>query len=99
MFEAICKITPGCQPAVLEQTIQLAVEIAREGREGRKIGTMFIVGDEEHVLKESRPLILDPLQGHSLEVKSISSHTSMALKMICRSRKWHSKSARSTPHQ
>jgi DNA integrity scanning protein DisA with diadenylate cyclase activity len=72
MFEAICKITPGCQPAVLEQTIQLAVEIAREGREGRKIGTMFIVGDEEHVLKESRPLILDPLQGHSLEVKSIS---------------------------
>lgn len=72
MFETICKISSGCQPKVFEQTIQLAVEIAREGREGRKIGTMFIVGDEEKVLKESRPLILDPLQGHPPELKKIS---------------------------
>ncbi len=71
MFEAICKMTTGCQPRVLEQTIQLAVEIAREGREGRKIGTIFVLGDEEAVLKESRPLILDPLQGHPPDVKKI----------------------------
>jgi len=71
MFEAICKMTADCQPKVLEQTIQLAVEIAREGREGRKIGTIFILGDEEAVLRESRPLILDPLQGHPPEVKKI----------------------------
>jgi diadenylate cyclase len=72
MFETICKMSSGCQPKVFEQTIQLAVEIAREGREGRKIGTMFIVGDKEKVLKESRPLILDPLQGHPPELKKIS---------------------------
>ena len=71
MFEAICKMTTGCRPKVLEQTIQLAVEIAREGREGRKIGTIFALGDEEAVLRESRPLILDPLQGHPPEVKKI----------------------------
>jgi diadenylate cyclase len=71
MFEAICKMTPGCQAKVLEQTTQLAVEIAREGREGRKIGTVFVLGDEEAVLKESRPLILDPLQGHAPELKRI----------------------------
>ena len=39
MFENICKMTEGCQLQVLEQTIQLAVEVAREGREGRKVGT------------------------------------------------------------
>ncbi len=71
MFENICRMTEGCQPKVLEQTIQLAVEVAREGREGRKIGTMFILGDEEAVLKESSPLILDPLQGHPPALKSI----------------------------
>ena len=71
MFETICKMTTGCRPKVLEQTIQLAVEIAREGREGRKIGTIFVLGDEEAVLRESRPLILDPLQGHPPEVKKI----------------------------
>ncbi|MBW1743733.1 MAG: DNA integrity scanning protein DisA nucleotide-binding domain protein [Deltaproteobacteria bacterium] len=71
MFEDICRMTEGCQPQVLEQTIQLAVEIAREGREGRKVGTIFVLGDEDAVLKESRPLILDPLQGHPLESKKI----------------------------
>jgi DNA integrity scanning protein DisA with diadenylate cyclase activity len=25
--------------------VHLAVEVAREGREGRKIGTLFVVGD------------------------------------------------------
>ena len=49
----------------------LAVEIAREGREGRKIGTLFVVGDSEAVLKRSKPLILDPLQGHPEESKRI----------------------------
>jgi diadenylate cyclase len=72
VFEEICRMTPGCQPKALEQTIQLAVEIAREGREGRKIGTMFILGDEEAVLKQSRPLILDPLLGHPPELKKVS---------------------------
>ena len=72
MFETIFKkLTPDCEPRVLEQTIQLAVELAREGREGHKIGTMFVVGDEEAALRQSRPLILDPLQGHPPEVKKI----------------------------
>lgn len=72
MFESILKkISSDCRPKVLEQTILLASELAREGREGRKIGTMFILGDEEATLKESHPLILDPLQGHPPEVKKI----------------------------
>jgi diadenylate cyclase len=52
----------------LEQVIELAVEIAREGREGRKIGTLFTVGDVDEVLTRSRPLLLDPLYGHSPEL-------------------------------
>lgn len=51
-------------PDVLEQIILLAIEIAREGREGRRIGTLFTVGDSTAVLKNSRELILDPLKGH-----------------------------------
>ena len=56
----------------LEQVIMLAVEIAREGREGRKIGTMFVIGDAEEVLRHSRCLILDPLYHHPDGVKHIS---------------------------
>jgi diadenylate cyclase len=52
----------------LEEVVLLAVEIAREGREGRKIGTMFVVGDVDSVVQRSRPLILDPLAGHPPEL-------------------------------
>ncbi|MCF8069823.1 MAG: diadenylate cyclase [Desulfobacterales bacterium] len=70
-FEDLCGQKTHCETKVLEQTIQLAVEIAREGREGRKIGTLFVVSDEISVLKRSRNLILDPLYGHPDESKHI----------------------------
>jgi diadenylate cyclase len=56
----------------LEEVIQLAVEIAQEGREGRKIGTLFVVGDSKAVLEQSRPLLLDPLYGHPDELLHVS---------------------------
>lgn len=70
-FHEICGTKKNCNTATLERIIQLAVEIAREGREGRKIGTLFVVGDEKAVLKRSRPLILDPLFGHPEHVKQV----------------------------
>ncbi|MCB0878022.1 MAG: diadenylate cyclase [Thermoleophilia bacterium] len=57
---------------VLEELIELAVELAREGREGRKVGTLFVFGDHESVLERSRPLLLDPLQGHDRELLHVS---------------------------
>lgn len=57
--------------ATVEEVVQLAVELAREGREGRKIGTLFAVGDVERVLERSRPLMLDPLFGHPAELLDV----------------------------
>jgi diadenylate cyclase len=56
----------------LDEVLQLAVEIAREGREGRKIGTLFVVGDVDGVLLRSRPLLLDPLYGHAEELLDVA---------------------------
>ncbi len=64
MFKPICAQLRRCQKENLEPVIELAVEIAREGREGRRMGTLFTFGDVEAVLARSRPLILDP--GRSL---------------------------------
>ncbi|HTP86993.1 MAG TPA: diadenylate cyclase [Bryobacteraceae bacterium] len=71
MFESILCQLPPFDQEILEPLIELAVEIAREGREGRRIGTLFTVGDEEAVLSRSRALILDPLAGHPKEARSI----------------------------
>lgn len=72
MFETICARARWCNKEVLEPTLELAVEIAREGREGRRIGTIFTVGDSDAVLAHSRLLILDPLAGHAAESKRIA---------------------------
>jgi len=71
VFEKICSEKRQVDADVLKQTVSLAVEIAREGREGRKIGTLFVVGDSRAVMKRSKPMILDPLQGHADEDKHI----------------------------
>jgi DNA integrity scanning protein DisA with diadenylate cyclase activity len=71
MFKSICRRVRRCNKEELEPTIELAVEIAREGREGRRIGTIFTFGDADGVLARSRPLILDPLAGHPEEAKRI----------------------------
>ena len=64
MFESIlCQVTEY-DSEVLDSLIGLAVEIAREGREGRRVGTLFMLGDADSVLSRSRSLILDPLLGH-----------------------------------
>lgn len=71
LYCSVCSEKRGINPEILKQVIILAVEIAREGREGRKIGALFIVGDSEEVLKHSKSLILDPLFGHPDDVKNI----------------------------
>lgn len=57
---------------VMLALLDLAIEIAREGREGRKIGTLFVVGDEQEVTRRSRCLSLDPLLGHPKAAKQLT---------------------------
>ncbi len=70
MFEKIC--ATWCPREILDALIELAVEIAREGREGRRIGTLFTLGAAYSVLNQSRPLILDPIALHPLAARHIS---------------------------
>ena len=72
LFDQICTPNRGINRDTLEHVIVLAVEIAREGREGRRVGTLFTVGDADEVIKRSRNLILDPLYGHPRERKLVA---------------------------
>jgi DNA integrity scanning protein DisA with diadenylate cyclase activity len=58
-------------PEVFERTLGLATQLAAEGREGRPVGTLFVVGDSERVLSQSRSLVLNPFQGHPESVRNI----------------------------
>ncbi len=71
LLKGILDRISGVNRTTLRKVISLSIEIAREGREGRKVGTMFVVSDAENVLQHSKPLILDPLFGHPDSAKHI----------------------------
>lgn len=74
LFRLICTDQRGVNQETLESVLLLAVEIAREGREGRKIGTMFVISETKETLQRSKCLILDPLWHHPPEKKRIGDH-------------------------
>lgn len=49
----------------LKTIVDLAVDVGRDGREGKPVGTLFIVGDHRKVLSFCRPMGFDPLRGYS----------------------------------
>ena len=55
----------------LKTVIDLAVQIGREGREGKKVGTIFIVGDTRKVLQHCKESGFDPLRGYSRKNRSL----------------------------
>lgn len=59
------------KPEVLERVIAVATELAIEGREGRPVGCLFVVGDTPHVEKLIKPLVLNPFYGYKEEDRNI----------------------------
>jgi len=49
---------------VINEVLNIAMELGVEGREGKPVGTIFVVGDTENVLKMSSQLILNPFEHH-----------------------------------
>ncbi|WP_423792226.1 DNA integrity scanning protein DisA nucleotide-binding domain protein [Methanocaldococcus indicus] len=52
----------------VKEVLKLAIELGREGREGKKVGTIFIIGDSLNVMSKSKPLILNPFAGHKASI-------------------------------
>jgi diadenylate cyclase len=63
------------RPEVFETVLSLALEISTEGKEGRKpVGTIFVLGKHEEVLKFSHPMVINPFQGYPEEERNILDH-------------------------
>jgi len=64
-------LPPDVKPEVLERILGLAGEIAVEGREGKAIGTIFVLGDTNSVNAYVRQLIINPFRGYSEAERNI----------------------------
>ncbi len=55
----------------LKTVVDIAVEIGREGREGKPVGTLFVVGDHREVTKYYAPGRINPFRGYSEKARNI----------------------------
>jgi len=55
----------------LKTIVELAIEIGLSGREGKPVGTLFVVGDKQRVLAESHAGGFDPVRGYSRSERNI----------------------------
>lgn len=69
--KALLECAERVDPRVLKAVLTVSLSIAQKGREGKKIGTAFVIGDVQEVLKRSRQLILNPYEGHQEKDRDI----------------------------
>jgi diadenylate cyclase len=55
----------------LKTVVDMAVEVGREGREGKPVGTLFVVGDSRKVLASSHPVGFDPVRGYNRKERNL----------------------------
>jgi len=64
-------IIESVRPEVFNATLNIACEIAAQGRENKKIGTIFVLGDNEKVLQLSRQMIINPFLGYTEDQRNL----------------------------
>ncbi|MBI3814814.1 MAG: DNA integrity scanning protein DisA nucleotide-binding domain protein [Nitrospinae bacterium] len=64
-------IAENLKPEVFQVVLNLSLELASQGREGKPVGTIFVIGDHEKVLQISRQMIINPFQGYPEEERNI----------------------------
>ena len=57
---------------VFDAVFHICTEISIEGREGKSVGTTFIIGDLRNVLEKSRQINLNPYEGHKPESRLVT---------------------------
>lgn len=59
------------KPEVMERALAIATELAVEGREGKPVGCLFVIGDAKELKPFTKPLVLNPFYGYKDEDRNI----------------------------
>jgi len=65
------KMSAQVRTEVFEELVTIATELASQGREGKPVGAIFVLGDTDKVMDLSRQMIFNPFQGYPEEERNI----------------------------
>lgn len=64
-------LTERIKPAVFQKVLTLALELAQEGREGKPVGALFVIGDYREVQKYCVEGRINPFKGYTEKERNI----------------------------
>jgi len=59
------------QKKVLDRMLHIATLIAREGREGKPVGAIFVVGDYDTVKRFTHQMVINPFKGYAEDERNV----------------------------
>jgi diadenylate cyclase len=65
------KLTEHIRRVVFERALTLMLELANEGREGKPVGTLLVIGDHREVQKYCQQNIINPFKGYAEKTRNI----------------------------
>ncbi|MEW6439934.1 MAG: diadenylate cyclase [bacterium] len=83
-LQKLAKLADSIPVPVLQSVLTVAMEVAREGREGSSVGALFVVGDSQKVLEASKAMIMNPFHGYPEDQRRITDPSLIeTVKEIC----------------
>lgn len=67
----ITRLACAVKPELFQMVLNIVVELADKGREGKPVGTIFVLGDSDKVLQLSKQMIMNPFKGYDEEERNI----------------------------
>lgn len=64
-------LPPSVKLEVFERLLAIATDLSIEGREGKPVGALFVIGDTERVNSMIKPLVLNPFFGYREEERNL----------------------------
>lgn len=74
-IKGIDVVSDSVKPEVFQSVLGIAIELATRGREGKPVGTTFVIGDEQKVMQLSKQMIINPFKGYTNEERNLLSGT------------------------
>ncbi len=70
-FKGDVDVGKSVQPEVFERVLRIALELANQGREGKSVGAIFVLGDKTQILENTKQMIFNPFKGYEPDDKNI----------------------------
>ncbi len=70
-FKGDIDLGKSVKPEVFERVLRIALELANQGREGKNVGAIFVLGNKEEVMENTKQMIFNPFKGYNPDERNI----------------------------